>query len=424
MNPAVPMPAPAARAYVALLVLTGINLLNYMDRYVIAGILPLIQGEFGKTDTQMGIVSSSFLVVYSVASPFTGILGDRFPRKWFIGGGVLVWSAATVWSGRASSFEELLVARALIGVGEAGYAAMAPSFISDLFDPARRGRMLSLFYAAMPVGIAIGYAVGGWVGANHGWRTAFLVAGLPGVALALVAFLLPEPVRGGMDAHRGGDERPSPLTIARTLLRTRSFLVNTAGTTAMTFAMGGLGAWMPTFLNRERGVPLDDAGVWFGGTLIVAGFLGTLAGGFLGDRLGARHKGGYFLCSGGGLVLGVPGALVAALATDPAIYWPAIFAALFFLFFNTGPLNAALVNVVPATMRASAVAANVLVIHMLGDALSPTVIGSISDASSLGRAIVVNAFVIALAGAILLLGAGVLRKDMEAIAAGKLAAER
>ncbi len=410
-------------AWMMLAVLTGINLLNYLDRYVIAGVLPLVQQEFGRNDTQMGVVSSSFLLVYSIASPFTGWLGDRFPRKWFVAGGVLIWSAATLWSGRAQTFPELLAARALIGIGEAGYAAMAPSLISDLFDVSRRGRMLSLFYAALPVGTALGFGIGGWVGEHHGWRTAFLVAGAPGIVLGLLALLMPEPPRGGHDPGPPG-EPASPLQIARTLLKTRSYLVNTAGATAMTFAMGGLGAWMPAFLHRERGVPLDRAGITFGAILIVAGFIGTLLGGWVGDKLAARHAGGYFLSAGGGLLLGVPGAIIGATAHSPSLYWPAMFVALFFLFFNTGPLNAAMVNVVPPTMRASAVAVNVLCIHLLGDALSPTVIGWISDRSTLGDAVLLLGGVFGIAGVILLAGSGVLKRDMEWIAAGKQPSER
>ncbi|AKU90333.1 spinster family MFS transporter [Vulgatibacter incomptus] len=404
----------ARGAYAALLVLSLINLVNYLDRYVLAGMLPLVQDHFGKGDAEMGIVSSSFLVVYALVSPFTGVLGDRIPRKWLVGGGVVLWSAATVWSGMARSFEELLVARSFIGIGEAGYAAVAPSLISDLFEEKRRGRMLSLFYAALPVGSALGFTLGGMVGSAYGWRSAFFVAGAPGALLGVAALLMREPVRGAMDPP---DARaivaPTVRTILRTLATTRSYVVNTAGYTAATFAMGGLAAWWPTFLFRERGVPLDRAGFVFGALLVVAGFLGTLAGGWLGDRLNLRHRGGYFLAAGWGLLLAVPFSLLGAISPDPAIYWAATFAALFFLFFNTGPLNAVLVNVVPASMRASAVAINVLVIHMLGDAISPWLIGQVSDASSLGSAVRLNCAMIAVAGVILVAGAPVLRRQMD-----------
>lgn len=413
-------PAPGLlRAHATLLVLTLVNLLNYLDRYVIAGMLPLVQYEFDRSDAEMGVLSSSFLVVYALASPVTGVLGDRLPRKWFVAGGVLLWSAATVWSGSARTFDELLLARALIGVGEAGYAAVAPGMIADLYDVRRRGRMLSFFYAALPVGSALGFTLGGAIGQHFGWRSAFLVAGLPGVALGLLALLLREPTRGGADAVHVASGRAPVGTILRTLVGTRSFVVNTAGYTAATFAMGGLAAWWPTFLYRVRGVPLDRAGFLFGAVLVVAGFLGTLAGGWLGDRIHARNAGGYFLAAGWGLLLATPAGVLAVIADAPAAYWAATFLALFFLFFNTGPLNAAIVNVVPPDMRASAIAANVLVIHMLGDALSPWLIGAVSDATDLRVGILLDCVAIAVAGVILVAGAGVLRRDMEAIARGR-----
>lgn len=405
-------PATQSRAHTTLLILTLINLLNYLDRYVISGMLPLVQNEFSRSDAEMGVLSSSFLLVYAIASPFTGILGDRYPRKWFVGGGVLIWSAATIWSGFAGSFGELLLARAVIGIGEAGYAAVAPGLISDLYDQKKRGRMLSLFYAALPVGSALGFTIGGAVGQHYGWRNAFFVAGIPGLALAFLAFAMAEPRRGAADAHEAR-EGASVGTILRTLFGTRSFVVNTAGYTAATFAMGGLAAWWPTFLYRIRGVPLDRAGFLFGAFLVVAGFLGTLAGGWLGDRIQERNRGGYFLVSGGGLLLATPASLLGIFSADPTIYWGATFVALFFLFFNTGPLNAAICNVVPAGMRASAIAVNVLIIHLLGDALSPWIIGKVSDSSDLAVGVALNCMAMAVSGMILVFGAGVLRRDME-----------
>lgn len=423
LTAAPPAPSTIARAHVALAILTLINLLNYLDRYVISGMLPLVQLEFSRSDAEMGVLSSSFLLVYAIASPFTGVLGDRFPRKWFVGGGVLLWSAATIASGLARTFPELLVARAVIGIGEAGYATVAPSLISDLYDEKRRGRMLSLFYAALPVGSALGFTLGGVIATHFGWRSAFHVAGIPGIALALLAFAMREPKRGSSDNALTQTNASVP-EILRTLARTRSFVVNTAGYTAATFAMGGLAAWWPTFLYRERGVPLDRAGFLFGATLVVAGFLGTIAGGLLGDKLQVKHRGGYFLASGIGLLLATPAAIAGTLLHQPALYWTATFVALFFLFFNTGPLNAAICNVVPAGMRASAIAANVLVIHLLGDALSPWLIGKVSDASDLGTGIVLNCVAIGVAGLILVLGAPVLRRDMDTLAAGRSPAER
>ena len=398
-------------AWISLSVFTLINLVNYLDRYVLAGMLPLVQEHFGRTDAQMGILSSSFLVVYAVVSPFTGFLGDRASRTRIVAAGVILWSGATVWSGFARTFDELLLARSFIGIGEAGYAAVAPGFLADLFEEKRRGRILALFYAALPVGSALGFTLGGVVGTSFGWRTAFLVAGIPGAILGVGALFLREPVRGAAD----GSERPSPARIGailRTLASSPGFRFNTLGYTAATFAMGGLAAWWPTFLARERGVPLDRGGFLFGAVLVVAGFLGTLCGGWLGDRLHARDRGGHFAAAGWGLVAAFPFAAAGVLLRDPALYWPAIFVALFFLFFNTAPLNAVLVNVAPPSMRASAVAINVLVIHLLGDAISPWLMGLVSDASGLGLAVLLNCGMILVAGLVLLAGRGSLRREL------------
>lgn len=409
-----PAAAPVPRgAWIALAVFTLINLVNYLDRYVLAGMLPLVQEHFGRSDAQMGILSSSFLVVYAVVSPFTGFLGDRVSRKRIVAAGVILWSAATVWSGLARTFDELLLARSFIGIGEAGYAAVAPGFLADLFEEKRRGRILALFYAALPVGSALGFTLGGVVGTTYGWRSAFLVAGAPGAMLGLLALLLREPVRGASDPGGGSFSKGASIgTILRTLARSPGFRINTMGYTAATFAMGGLAAWWPTFLARERGVPLDRGGFLFGAVLVVAGFLGTLCGGWLGDRLHARDSGGHFLAAGWGLLAAFPFAVAGVLVPDPAWYWPAIFVALFFLFFNTAPLNAVLVSVAPPSMRASAVAINVLVIHLLGDAISPWLMGLVSDSSSLGRAVLLDCGMIAVAGLVLVLGAGSLRREM------------
>lgn len=406
------------RAHITLGILTLINLLNYLDRYVLSGMLPLVQEHFGRSDAEMGILTSSFLIVYSLVSPFTGVIGDRFPRKYLVAGGVLLWSAATIYSGLARSFEELLFARSLIGIGEAGYAAVAPGLISDLYEEKRRGRMMSLFYAALPVGSAVGFTLGGAVGTALGWQQAFFVAGLPGLLLGLGAFFLPEPRRGAMDGVAAPQTGPRLREMLARFVRTPAYLLNAAGYTAATFAMGGLAAWWPTFLYRERGLPLDRAGFVFGAILVVAGFGGTLAGGWLGDRIHARNRGGHFLAAGWGLLVAAPFAVIGILLTSPWGYWSAVFVCLFFLMFNTAPLNAALCNVVPAHMRSTAVAVNVLLIHMLGDAISPFLMGRISDATgSLGLGLLLAAAMIALGGLILVASAPVLRRSLEPQAA-------
>ncbi|MCU0684890.1 MAG: MFS transporter [Polyangiaceae bacterium] len=428
-----PTGRPAAAAYGALSALSLINLLNYADRYLLAGALPLVQREFGGTDAQMGVLSASFLVVFSAVSPLTGLLGDRVARTWLVGGGALLWSAATAWGGCAESYTELLIARALVGVGEAGYGAAAPSLLADLFPPAWRGRALAIFFAAVPLGAGLGYGAGGALGSAFGWRAAFLLAAAPGCLLGALALLLREPRRGAFDRPDAPRERldaagaglaacapagasVTPRAVGRALLARPSYLLNVIGATAMSFATGGLGAWMPTFLFRERGVPLATAGLAFGALLIGAGALATLAGGWAGDRLQRRDRGASFSLTGLSLALAAPFALVAVIATRPPLYWAAIGVALFLLFFNTGPLNAALLNVAPPTMRASAVALHTFATHAFGDALAPALLGALGDVISLPYALAFNAGAVALAGAIFWLGRAALRADLGPVA--------
>ena len=187
----------AARLAVALLF--GVNFLNYIDRYVIAAVAPLIQADFGLKDTQLGLIGSMFMLAYMAASPVAGILADRYPRRYFVGGGVLLWSLATIASGLSAGYRQLLAARSFIGIGEAGFGGVAPTLISDLFPKERRGRMLAYFYVAIPVGSALGFLLGGYVGEHWGWRHAFYIAGGPGLVLGLLALFMAEPARGAGD---------------------------------------------------------------------------------------------------------------------------------------------------------------------------------------------------------------------------------
>jgi MFS family permease len=158
------------QAFFTLALLFGVNFLNYIDRYVIAAVGPLIQKDFGLRDTQLGLIGSMFMVAYMVAAPFTGVVGDRWPRRFLVGAGVIVWSLATVLSGLATSYSHLLLARSAIGIGESGFGVVSPTLISDLFSREARGRMLAFFYVAIPVGSALGFLLGGYVGEHHGWR--------------------------------------------------------------------------------------------------------------------------------------------------------------------------------------------------------------------------------------------------------------
>ncbi|MEM7159595.1 MAG: MFS transporter [Myxococcota bacterium] len=398
--------APTRRIALSILaVFTAINFVNYLDRYVLFAVLEPMSKELGLLDSESGFLGTAFILVYALASPWLGQLGDRVSRKKITAISVVLWSLATMGSGMAEDYATLFTMRALVGVGEAGYAAVAPAVISDLFRPQERGRKLAYFYLATPMGSALGFLVGGAMADAHGWRMAFYVAGVPGLIMAAIVLLLPEPQRGALD------EEPLPTTdvplmsTVRRLFRSPAWRINTVGMTLMTFTVGGLGAWMPTYLARAHDLSTGEAGTGFGAVTVLGGLIGTLVGGWLGDRAQAKGAGGYFRVSGYGLLLGAPFALLMTAQGDATSTLIVAFGAELLLFLNTGPLNAALMASVPATMRARAMAVNVFIIHVLGDAISPPLMGAVSDARGPALAIELTAIPVALGGLALIWGA-------------------
>ena len=265
--------------YAMLAVVTGLNLLNYVDRNVLFAVQPLVQREFKVTDTQIGILSSAFFFCYMIAAPCVGWLGDRFPRKNIVVVGILIWSGFTLLTWFAHDYWQLLLRHTIVGIGEASYATIAPTLIADSFAVEKRGRMLSIFYLALPVGSAAGYLVGGYFGHHFGWRMPFMIAGVPGFALALLLWLLPEPARGQTESTDFSPERSTLVG----LFRNPAFLTASLGMAMYTFAVGGLQIWIPTFLERVRHVPLDKANAVFGLITLFNGIVATLLGGWMGD---------------------------------------------------------------------------------------------------------------------------------------------
>ena len=415
----------ARQARLALALLFAVNFLNYIDRYVIAAVAPLIQKDFTLADAELGLIGSIFMVAYMATSPIAGVMADRWPRRYLVSGGVLVWSLATAASGLAATYRQLLAARSLIGLGEAGFGAVAPTLISDFFPRERRARMLAYFYVAIPVGSALGFLLGGMIGQHHGWRAAFFLAGAPGIVAGLLALRMREPLRGAGDGVVG-EERGFTLAAALELPRNRSYVWTTLGSAAMTFALGGMAYWMPTFFSRERGMPLAEASALFGGMTVASGLVGTFLGGWLGDWLSRWTDKAYLLVSGAGMLLGVPAAWVGLTATDRAVYLPALFVAEVLVFLNTGPANAVLVNVTLPEIRATAIAAAIFVMHLLGDVPSPILIGQLSDRwGHLETALLLTTLAMAVSAACYLVGARSLGADTRrvsrcvALAAGR-----
>lgn len=400
------------------------NLLDYIDRNILAAVLPRIQQEMGLSSTQAGGLGPAFLVAYTVFAPLMGWAGDRYNRTRLLVLGVGLWSLATVGSGFAGTYGHLVLARSLLGVGEATYGTLAPTILADLYPRSSRGRVLSFFYLAIPVGSALGYVLGGWIEPSYGWRAAFFMVGGPGLLVALAGLWLREPLRGAMDGADG--ETAVIHSAARFSLRdygalvhNRSYVYNALGMAMMTFALGGLALWMPAYFHRVKGLTLQEANLWIGPLTVVAGLVGTVTGGWLADRLLRRTPGAYFLVSGSGMLLATPCALVALLADAPAVYLPATFAAEFFLFLNTGPCNAILVNVVHPAMRSTAFAINIFLIHILGDIWSPIAIGAIDDATggNLTAGMLLTVLAMFVSGVLLLRGTRHLEHDQAAAGA-------
>jgi len=368
--------------------------------------------------------------VYTVVAPIFGALGDRYSRPRLIALGVAIWSFATALSGFAVNYLTLLAARAAVGVGEASYVTIAPSLLSDYFPLRQRGRVMAIFFCAIPVGSALGYVVGGLVDKHYGWRAAFFVAGIPGLLLAALCLLLRDPQRGIQEPFSAADGA-APAGAARTntprtdtprigaiakstgnaiakatwltygrLLRYRAYALTVLGYAAYTFAVGGLAFWMPTFLERSRGMTRSEATVSFGAIVVITGFVGTFLGGWMGDYFAKRSQRAYLWLSALSCLIAAPLVWLALTTRSQQLYLASMVAAQLCLFLSTGPINAAIVNLVSATERASAIALSVFAIHLLGDVLSPPLIGALSDRTSLESAVQIVPVAVVVGGVI------------------------
>ncbi len=379
-----------------LVILTGLNLFNYFDRYVLSAVLPSLQKDMNLDDGKAGQLATVFMLGYFVTSPFFGWLGDRASRKWLIAGGILIWSAATIMTGFAGSLAILLFWRAMVGVGEASYATVSPAWLSDVYPAEKRNNALTIFYTAIPIGAALGSIIGGLIAASWGWRHAFIWAGAPGLLLALLLLPFKEPARTGTG---DGSHKLPGFKDVLALFKRRDYNLSVWGYTAYTFALGAMAHWGPSFLHRAHGMEVKKAAEFFGYVLVGAGLIGTMLGGLTATVWQKRSRSGYAGTLALSMLFGAPAAWVAFTAASQTTSMTALAVAMFCCFLGTGPINTLILESAPTALRASAMAGSIFIIHLFGDLWSPSIVGLLSDHwANLSKALLILPAVLLMAG--------------------------
>jgi MFS family permease len=371
--------ASIAGATTALVLLTALNFVNYIDRYILPGVQEQIKHEFSLTDAHIGNLTLWFMVAYMATSPITGWLGDRFPRKPMIVLAALFWSGINFLTATVHSYDSLNLRHAALGIGEASFGVFAPALLADFYPAEQRNRVLTIFNVAIPVGAALGYLVGGTVGEHHGWRMSFIVSAVPGVVIALlIALFMREPERGASQHEKAKLEKGTVLS----LLKNKAYLSSILGYAAVTFSLGGISWWMPSFLQRIDGRSQSSAAYIMGAITVVTGLGGTIVGGAIAQRWSRTNSKALYLVPAISAAVAVPPALLCFFGPHSLTLY-GLAAAIFLIFLGTGPVNAATLNAVRPEIRATAMAGQLFIIHALGDAISPRIIGTVSDHSNL-----------------------------------------
>jgi MFS family permease len=405
--------------------MVGINFLNYMDRYVGAVVAPLVKKEFDLSDGQIGLLGSAFLLVYAVSAVPFGYWADRGIRRTVIGIGVTIWSIATLFTGFSRNFLQLFVSRAILGIGEASYYPAGTSLMSDYFPKDQRGRVMSIWSAGSTLGIAVGFAGGGYIADKFGWRNAFFFAAVPGLLFAILAFAMREPLRGSVE-ERGPAVKHTKDATLRTflsLLRIPTLRATILSQTALFFVLASNAFWLPTLLQRRFDVSLSQAGLISGGVLVLGGLIGTLAGGWIADRLGRSSPAAYLQVGIAGFLIGavfIVISLLAPLNIGPIpIFIPAFLIAVICLYLYTGPFTAISQNVVSPALRAGSVTMLLFVAHVFGDSHSTFDVGFLSDRIGLQAALLVTSPTLLVVAAIIAAtGLRSIRPDTEAMEDG------
>lgn len=413
------------QALFAFIVLLTINILNYMDREILPAVLPHLQREFHLTDTQSGLLGSSFLLIYALATLPLGVWADRSVRKNIVALCAGLWSIATSLAGFTINFTQLFITRSFLGIGEAGYAPASLSLIGDFFPKEQRGRILSLWSVSNLIGTALGLIVGGIVAEKFGWRWAFYIVGIPGLIAAFLIWRAHEPARGTFDTD--GEDSSSVshgslgkdfLHIVKTLLTIPTYWVLLAAFVFSFFIIGAAQFWIPTYIGKSFGLGTSAAGTISGAVLAGSSLVGTLIGGWVADYLQRRRPQGRMIIATIAFLIGAPLTFLALSLHTLTPFIIAFVAAIMCLSLCLGPLNAIIQDIITPEMRATGIGVVLLLAHLLGDAASPSIIGIIADHTSLGFALTVTAPIcLLIAGICCLFGLKTVAKDMQAMEA-------
>jgi MFS family permease len=366
-------------------ILVVVYVFNFVDRQILAILAPSIKDDLGLSDTQIGALTGmAFGIFYATLGIPIARLADRYSRVKILSVCLAIWSGMTALSGLATNYWQLLAARIGVGIGEAGGSPPSHSLLADYFPPERRATALGIYALGIPIGILFGNLAGGWVNEFFGWRNAFFVVGLPGLALALLLRLtLREPPRGYSEQFKPKTE-PVPFTrVLKTMWGYRSFRQLSIGAGTQAFVGYGVIAWLPSFLVRAHDMSTGEVGTALGLIIGIAGGLGTFLGGALGDRLGVHDKRWYMLIPAFGFLLAGPFGIV-MLLTDSL--WLALVLYVIPAFTTnlyTGPTFGMTQSLAPLAMRAAASALLLFIINIIGLVFGPTTVGLISDALQL-----------------------------------------
>ena len=397
----------------ALALLFLVSFFNYMDRYMLAVLLPAIKADLQLSDTQIGFITGlAFTLFYVTMGIPIARLADRYSRKNIIAIALTVWSAMTAVCGLAQNFVQLAVARIMVGVGEAGASPPSHSLIADLFPVEKRARALSVYALGAPVGILVGFMLGGWITQLYGWRAALFTVGVPGILVALVVYRkLHEPERGAADGiTRTAEGQPEPQSPSlrkqeygiaaepspkremppfwftlKTLMASPTFRHLSVATGLYTVVWLGVVQWLPSFFTRSFGLEIGEVGTWLALILSVSQIIGMLLGGWLADRLGAADLRWYVWVPSLAILVSTPMFALTFLTQNPTIAFLSLFLPFMIGVMQGPPSFAVAQGLADVRMRAMAAALLLLITNLIGGGIGPQAVGIMSDYLAAGH---------------------------------------